>query len=203
MIYDIDNSKTALLIIDAQREYSDPGRPLYTEGFPAAVEQINKISTACRKSGIPVFVIKHVHDETGKDVGRMGDFSNDEVFTRGSAYTDLDKTIFTESSDIVVEKTRYSSFVHTKLEAYLRSMQIDTVIITGFMSGYCCVTTARHAHDLDYRVIYADDATSGPVFGDLGFGSVSLEEIKRVVATLLSGGVAEVILSEEVVKRIK
>lgn len=203
MIYPADKTSTGLLIIDAQKEYSDASRPLYTENFKATVDQINKISSQCRANGIPVFVIKHAHDPSGKDVGRMGDFSSDEVFTKGSPYTDLDEAVITDPADIVVEKTRYSSFVNTSLESYLKSLKIDTLIITGFMSGYCCVTTARHGHDLDYKVIYVDDATSTPVFGDLGFGDTSLQDIKRVIATLLAGGVAEVVTTEETLSRLK
>lgn len=203
MIYPADKTTTSLLIIDAQKEYSDASRPLYTENFKATVDNINKISKQCRANGIPVFIIKHVHDPSGKDVGRMGDFSTDEVFTNGSPFTNIDEAVITDSSDIVIEKSRYSSFVNTNLESYLKSLKIDTLIITGFMSGYCCVTTARHGHDLDYKVIYVNDATSMPVFGDLGFGDATLQDIKKIIATLLAGGVAEVVTTDETLSRLK
>lgn len=202
MIYQIQKQKTALLIIDAQKEYSGSDRPLYTADFAETANNINRLSEQFRNNGMPVFLVRHVHDADGRDVGRMGDFSTDEVFTKGSTFTDIDPLIITAENDILIEKTRYSSFVNTNLESYLKTLQVDTIIITGFMVGYCCVTTARHAHDLDYRVIYANDANSGPAFGDLGFGDISIEEIKKVVATLLAGGVAEVITTDEIINRI-
>ena len=203
MIYSIVKEKTALLIIDAQREYSVSDRPLFVSDFKETTEKINMISASFREKGIPVFIVKHEHDSSGLDVGRMGDFSPDEVFLQGSEFSQLDDSLEVSETDIVVAKTRYSAFVNTKLESYLRTLEIDTLVITGYMTGYCCVTTARHAHDLDYKVLYIDDATSGPAFGDLGFGDVSIDEIKKVVATLLAGGVAEVISSEDVLQRIE
>jgi nicotinamidase-related amidase len=66
------------------------------------------------------------------------------------------------------------------------------VLITGLMTQYCSVTTARHAHDLDYRVVFVVDANAGPDLPDLGFGEVSHDDARRAIATALAGGVAEV-----------
>jgi len=201
MIYNITN-KTALLIIDAQNEYSDTTRPLYVEDFKSTIENINQLSKKFREKNLPIFLIKHIHDISGNDVGRMGDFSDDEVFSEGSKFSELDTNLIKNENDIIIEKTRYSSFVNTKLESYLKTLNIDTLVITGFMTGYCSVTTARHAHDLDYKTIYIHDANSMPCFGDLGFGDISLETIKNTTSTLLAGGVAEVITTEEALNRV-
>ncbi|AFZ13637.1 isochorismatase hydrolase [Crinalium epipsammum PCC 9333] len=193
---------SALLIIDAQQEYSNSNRPLFTSDFNETVLNINKISQACRQQKIPVFIVKHLLDRSGRNAGRMADFISEQVFIDGEQYAESDSSVVVDESDIVIEKTRYSAFINTNLEAYLKSLGINTVLVTGFMTGYCSVTTARHAHDLDYQVIYINDANSGPTFGNLGFGEVSVEDIKRVVATLLAGGVAEVIDTNEAINRI-
>ncbi len=92
--------------------------------------------------------------------------------------------------------------MNTSLESYLKALKVDTLIVTGFMAQYCSVTTARHAHDLDYKVIFAHDANDGPSLQDSGFGALPIEDIKRVIHTVLSIGVAEVITTSEAVKRI-
>lgn len=201
MIYDITKT-TALLIIDAQNEYSDSERPLYVSDFQDTLTNINSLSKKFREQNLPVFLVKHIHDIKGNDVGRMGDFSEDEVFSENSSFSELDIHLIQEDSDIVIEKTRYSSFVNTKLESYLKTLNIDTLVITGFMTGYCSVTTTRHAHDLDYKTIYIKDANSMPYFGDLGFGDISVETITNTIATLLAGGVAEVISTNEAIRRV-
>ena len=203
MIYSIEKTKSALLVIDVQNEYANESRPLFVQDFHETTSKINQLIRECRKEKLPIIVVKHVHDKLGRDVGRMGDFSPDEVFTEGSEYTNLSNELDVAADDIQITKSRYSCFINTNLEGYLKTLDIDTLIITGFMTGYCCVTTARHAHDLDYKVIYVNDANSGPAFGDLGFGDVSTDEIKRVTATLLAGGVAEVILTDEVISRLQ
>ena len=85
----------------------------------------------------------------------------------------------------------------------MKPLNVDTVIVTGFMTQYCSVTAARHAHDLDYKVIFVSDANDGPSLPDTGFGAVPIEDIKRVIHTALSVGVAEVIDTRETVGRIE
>ncbi|MCA1636687.1 MAG: isochorismatase family protein, partial [Acidobacteria bacterium] len=63
----------------------------------------------------------------------------------------------------------------------------------------CSVTTARHAHDLDYKVIFVEDANAGPDMPDVGFGPVPHAEIMRAVATSLAGGIADVVKTDEVI----
>jgi nicotinamidase-related amidase len=92
----------------------------------------------------------------------------------------------------VVDKTRYSAFVNTRLESILKTWGVDTVLITGLMTQYCSVSTARHAHDLDYRVIFVADANAGPDLPDLGFGEVPHADALRVIATSLAAGIADV-----------
>merc|ERR1712066_186871 len=43
----------------------------------------------------------------------------------------------------------------------------DTIIVTGFMTQFCSVTTTRHAHDLGFKVIYVSDANDGPILLEL------------------------------------
>jgi len=45
----------------------------------------------------------------------------------------------------VILKHRYSAFFDTDLHTYLRGCKVDTVIITGCMTNYCCGATARDA----------------------------------------------------------
>lgn len=204
MIYKIEKSKTALLVIDAQKEYSQKERPLFIDDFSEVAKNINQLSELFREKNMPVVIIKQVYDARGNDIGRMGDFSEDDAFDEKAGYTGLDENIiFNKDKDIVIQKNRYSAFVNTNLEGYLKTLGIDTVVITGFMTNYCCESTARHAHDLDYKVIYATDATSAPYFGNLGFGDFSLQTLKAIVSSVLSGGIAEVVNTEEIIERIK
>jgi len=202
-LYDLPADRTALLIIDAQKVYSSVESPLCVSDFPGTIGNINTLAEACRSRGMPVFVIRHVYDSDERDVGRLGDFGLQGLWKDGAVYAEMDPNLSVADTDIQIEKSRFSSFMNTSLEAYLKSMNIDTVIVTGFMTQYCSVTTARHAHDLDYKVVFAVDANDGPSLADTGFGTAPIEDIKRAIHTILSTGVAEVIPTSEVVSRIE
>jgi nicotinamidase-related amidase len=70
------------------------------------------------------------------------------------------------------------------------------------MTQYCSVTTARHGHDLDYRIVFVVDANAGPDLPDAGFGAVSHADARRVIATSLAGGIADVIDTEAAVRAL-
>ena len=102
------------------------------------------------------------------------------------------------------EGLHHVCFQVDSVEADLTALQrrgVDTVIVTGLMTNFCCVTTARHAHDLDYRTLFVADASSGPDMPDLGFGAIVHSDILANVATSLAAGVAEVVTAEEAIKR--
>ena len=65
------------------------------------------------------------------------------------------------------------------------------------------MTAARHAHDLDYKVVFVSDANDGPSLPDTGFGAAPIEDVKRIIHTTLSIGVAEVINTQETMNRIQ
>ena len=61
-----------------------------------------------------------------------------------------------------VIKNRYSAFTGTSLDKILRQNEVDTVVVCGFMTNFCCDSTAREAHDRDYFVDFIVDATGTP-----------------------------------------
>jgi nicotinamidase-related amidase len=202
MIYTIDPQKTALLIIDPQREYYDEGRPLYTPHAQEILPNLQKLRETLAALGVRTIFVRHVHNADGTDIGRMGDFDPTPLFVEGTPEVEIVADLAPGEGDVTIEKTRYSAFVNTKLESILKTFGVDTVIITGLMTNFCCVTTARHAHDLDYKVIFVSDANAGPDMPDLGFGEVPHAEIMRSVATSLAGGVADVVATADLVQTV-
>jgi ureidoacrylate peracid hydrolase len=196
--YKINPKSTALLIIDAQREYFDADRPLFTPNATVIRDNLVKLKAFAKEKGICTVVIEHSHRRDGSDVGRMGDFDPTPVFVEDTVGCETIPELISPE-DLRVRKTRYSAFVNTKLESLLKTSGIDTVIITGLMTNFCCVTTARHAHDLDYKVIFVTDANAGPDMPDVGYGSISHADVMKVVATSLACGVADLATTKEII----
>ena len=195
MVYELTATRTALLVIDAQREYFDEDGALYTPHAAEILDNLQRLVTAARASGTAVIFIQHVMAADGSDAGRMGDFDEDgdASFVAGTKGVEIIPELAPQAGEAVVTKNRYSAFVGTRLESILKTAGIDTLIVTGLMTQYCSVTTTRHGHDLDYRMVFVADANAGPDLPDLGFGVVPHADTRRAIATALAGGIAEVL----------
>ena len=203
MIYELQPARTALLVIDAQREYFDQDGALFTPHAAEIQENLTRLIEAARAAGAQVVFIRHVMAADGSDAGRMGDFDDTASFVAGTRGVELADGIEPEAGEPIVDKTRYSAFVNTRLQSILKTSGVDTLIITGLMTQYCSVTTARHGHDLDYRVVFVSDANAGPDLPDLGFGAVPHAEAMRAVATSLAGGIAEVVQTDSAISELE
>jgi nicotinamidase-related amidase len=62
--------------------------------------------------------------------------------------------------DYVIAKPSYGAFTNTTLDYILKNLGVDTVIICGTMTNYCCGTTARDAHARGYKVVFGSDINS-------------------------------------------
>lgn len=177
--------KEALLIIDPQKMYSLERSSLYVSDYKSAIEKINMLIDCFQKKGAPVIYIRHIHD-VREDSGRMFDYSGQETgmgFVRNSEEAEYIDELRVDDSITEIEKKRYSCFAGTELDALLRSLGVECVVITGFMTNYCCEATARQAHDLDYYVKFVLDATGTPPLPE-----ASPDEIKKITAANVANG---------------
>ena len=181
----------ALLLIDAQKVYTTPGSSLFVHGHEAAIANMNRLAKAFAAAGEMIVVVRHQHRKDVSDTGRMFDYLGDPGepgFVEGTPEAELDSRLEIISPALHLVKNRYSCFAGTGLAETLRQRDVDTIVVTGFMTNYCCETTARDAHDMDFYVDFIMDATGCP---DLS-ADVTQEKIKLVVAATLQGGFARV-----------
>ena len=66
--------------------------------------------------------------------------------------------VLPEENDIIVNKHRYSAFVNTRLVSVLKTLKIETLIMTGVSTNVCVESTARDGFMLDYHIVLAADA---------------------------------------------
>jgi len=130
--------KPALLVIDMQKRYFGFG-PAFEQPMKNAAEYINAAIDLFRKKNLPIIVIEHQEKEEGFVPG-IPDFPTIE-------------SIKLLPEDLRLAKTYGNSFTKTPLAEHLRSLGVDTVIITGFCAEYCVLSTYRGALDLDLTPI--------------------------------------------------
>lgn len=190
----------ALLVIDVQRVYTDQASALFCRDNAAAIGNINALVARAQADGDLVVHVRHVHRRDGSDAGRMFDFTGeatDPGFVEGSEEVEDDPALRIGPGAVQISKQRYSCFAGTGLDTLLRSRGIDTVTVTGFMTNFCCETTARDAHDLDYFVDFPMDATGCPDLSE----TATQEAIKAIVGTTLAAGFARVMTTADLLAR--
>jgi nicotinamidase-related amidase len=137
-------SNSVLLIIDAQREYTDGALPL--AGVDAAIAETAKLLARARISGTPVIHVVH----KGKGA----------FFNPNGKYFEIVAPLHPQAGEVVIEKMRVSSFADTKLEEAIQHTGRKSLIIVGFMTHNCVSSTARAARDLGYATSIVAAATA-------------------------------------------
>jgi nicotinamidase-related amidase len=188
--------RSALLLIDVQKVYTTDGSPLLVEGHAQAIANMNRLIDRAVAKGDLVVYVRHVHRKDGSDAGRMFDYlgsKGDLSFVEGTDEVAMDPRLKIVPEALHITKNRYSAFVGTGLDGMLRREKVGRIVVTGFMTDYCCETTARHGHDIDYYVDFILDATGCP---DASAG-IRQPLIKQVSSAVLLGGFAKVLSTDE------
>ena len=107
-----------------------------------------------------------------------------------------------EPGEVIIKKHRYSAFFGTDLDIILRGLGIDTVIVTGVTTENCCHATARDAMFHDYRVAFLSDCTATLAYPDLGYGTLSADELHRSSLIALAFSTAHVMTSAECMAKV-
>ncbi|XP_058097888.1 nicotinamidase 2-like [Magnolia sinica] len=146
-----DPKTSALLVIDMQNYFTSISAPI----LPALKNTIH----LCRTTEIPVLFTRHAH-QSPADYGMLAEWWNNDLILDGTTESELMQEIGRRSTETVVQKSTYSGFQGTDLEAILKERGIEEVIITGVMTNLCCETTARDAFVRGFRVFFSTDATA-------------------------------------------
>jgi nicotinamidase-related amidase len=134
--------KTALVIIDLQQGSFTPDIPRYDPG--GLVTRLNSLADAVRaRDGSVVFV---QHD------GPPGDPHHPDL-PGWRLLPDLQ----VRTGDLTVRKTACDAFLGTTLDATLRSLSVDQLVVTGCATDYCVDTTVRSALARGYATIVPMD----------------------------------------------
>jgi ureidoacrylate peracid hydrolase len=174
-----------------QNIYAAPESPLHVASIQQSIPRINALAAAFAKAGKPVIYVRHVHRPDGRDAGRMFDFGGTAEpvsFVEGSHEAEYVPELVLVPGGLHIIKRRYSSFEGTELEGILRTLGVTTVVITGYMTNFCCDTTARAAHDRDYQVDFIADATGAPALSEV----YTEAHIVEAVSTTLAAGFARI-----------
>lgn len=138
-------SEAALILIDCQNTYRQGVMQL--TGVEEAIKEAQRLLITAREMKTPVFHIQHdsgpgslydIHAE-------IGAISSEVTPTRGEA---------------IIVKRYPNAFIQTDLEAQIKALGIQKVILAGFMTHMCINSTAQGAFNLGFAPTVVANATA-------------------------------------------
>jgi nicotinamidase-related amidase len=190
----VDLDKTALIIIDMQRDFLEPG------GFGAAlgndVSQLQAAIGPCRETlstaravGMLVIHTREGHRPDLTDapphkvergdpstrIGALGPMGR--ILVRGEPGHDIVPELYPLETEPVIDKPGKGAFYQTDLELMLRNRDIDTLLVCGVTTEVCVNTTVREANDRGFRCIVLSDCCASyfPKFHEAGLAMIKAQ----------------------------
>lgn len=163
-------ARTALLVIDAQVDFIAPDGPAARAGVDMsaahrALDKVTALIDAARRAGVTAVFIRVVtREETDSRALRLfharrsgGNVASPAICRAGTPGADY-YGVRPAPGEIEIEKTLYSSFAGTPLDAELRSRGIETLVVCGFTTECCVDSTVRDAFHRNYNLFVVTDA---------------------------------------------
>jgi nicotinamidase-related amidase len=166
-----DLETTALVVIDMQRDFLEPGGFGAALGndvslLGAAVEPLQRVLGTARELGMTVIHTREGHRPDLTDCppaklargGFIGQNSeNGRILVRGEYGHDIVDALAPAPGEVVVDKPGKGSFYATDLELILRNRGIRSLIVTGVTTEVCVHTTVREANDRGFECLVLED----------------------------------------------
>jgi nicotinamidase-related amidase len=191
---DLDWSATALVIIDMQRDFMEPGGFGETLGndvsqLARAVLPIAAVLTAARDKGMLVVHTREGHLPDLSDAPpakvargapslRIGDPGPmGRILIRGEAGHDIIPELYPVEGEIVIDKPGKGAFYATELGDVLGKHGVENLLVCGVTTEVCVNTTVREANDRGYRCVVISDGCASyfPEFHEMGLKMIKAQ----------------------------
>ena len=189
-----DPAHGALIVIDMQRDFVEPGGFGETLGndvsqLRAVIPPLQAALAATRDAGITVIHTRegHLPDLSdcpsakltrGEPSLRIGDPGpKGRVLIRGEYGHDIIDELAPAAGELVIDKPGKGSFYATGLDDTLRSRGITSLIVTGVTTEVCVHTTVREANDRGYECLVLADCVGSyfPEFQRYGLAMIAAQ----------------------------
>lgn len=192
--YQLPAQPPALIVIDMQRDFVEPGGFGDALGndvsrLQACVPVIAKLLVTARKLGLPVIHTREAHKPDLSDcppakrlrgdcrlkigdVGPMG-----RLLVDGEPGNAIIEALRPAPREIELTKPGKGAFHATPLQEILQSRGITHLLITGVTTEVCVQTTMREANDRGYECLLVEDGTESyfPEFKQATLGMITAQ----------------------------
>jgi biuret amidohydrolase len=190
----IEVDRTALVIIDMQRDFLEPGGFGETLGnkvslLEAAVKPCMAVLEAFRRRKMLIIHTREGHRPDLSDapkakvergephlrIGARGPMGR--ILVRGEAGHDIVPKLYPKEGEIIVDKPGKGAFYATDLHAILQNRGIESLIVCGVTTEVCVHTTVREANDRGFKCLVPGDCCGSyfPEFHEVGLRMIKAQ----------------------------
>ena len=190
----IDLSRTAIIMIDMQRDFLEPGGFGESLGndvslLNAAVGPCRALLETARRKGILIIHTREGHRPDLSDaprakvergapsmrIGAPGPMGR--ILIRGERGHDLIDALAPKKGEPVIDKPGKGAFYATDLGPILHHKGIETLIVCGVTTEVCVHTTVREANDRGYKCLVPGDCCASyfPEFHEVGLRMIKAQ----------------------------
>lgn len=211
---EIEPARSALVAVDLLRGHLDldcATLPLPEETAARVVRANQRLFALCRASGLPVVHVVQVQRRyptpsadvlsnpfwaavhaVGETLSPGMKMSLEQHNLEGSPQVEVVPELRPLEGEHIVIKKRLTGFHATDLELLLRSLGVDTLILTGINTNTCITGTAFEAMHRDFKVVAVGDC----------MGSGHGEDLHRFALQNLARCVGWVLTTDEVAAKL-
>jgi nicotinamidase-related amidase len=174
--YAMPPGRTALVVIDMQRDFVEPGGFGASLGNDVAllapsIPVIARLLAAWRARGWPILHTREAHRpdlsdcppakrRRGSPSLRIGDPGPmGRLLVAGEPGTDIVAALAPRAGELVVDKPGKGMFWATGLHEILQARAITHLVFTGVTTEVCVQTSMREANDRGYEGLLVEDGT--------------------------------------------
>lgn len=165
--------RPALVIVDMQNDFVREGAPMEVADARKTIPQHQRLIAACRAAGIPIIYTRFIGTDEPSLLWNWSPKIAPPVNAciRGHKRTYKDSNAALDcievidelkpgQNDIVIDKTGYGAFHGTRLDSILKSLKVQSIILTGTVTQICVEETGRQAFHHGYKTTMVTDAVS-------------------------------------------
>ncbi|MEX3629404.1 MAG: isochorismatase family cysteine hydrolase [Burkholderia sp.] len=175
--YRYDPARTALIVIDMQRDFTEPG------GFGAALDNdvaplaaiVPTVAALLAFARAQGWTVVHTRESHAPDLSdcppakrlrgapnlRIGDTGPmGRILVRGEPGNQIVEALAPNAGELVIDKPGKGTFHATALDARLRELGIMHLVFAGVTTEVCVQSSMREANDRGYECLLVEDATA-------------------------------------------
>jgi nicotinamidase-related amidase len=164
-------SQSALVLIDCQNTYREGIMQL--EGVEPALAECAKLLKRARDAGAPVIHIQH-------------DAGPGTPYDVNAPIGSIADVVAPAAGEKIITKAYPSSFEKTDLDAELKRLGVNNLVLAGFMTHVCVNSTARAAFNHGYTATVVGNATATRALAAPDGGVVPAAELHNSALTALT-----------------